>query len=219
MADSMAGLNIQYGRVGPAVNSDGTQAPVRLDRTGSIIAQNARGWWHEAVSRGNVYVASVAVAGVAPGTALSSTAAMVLWNPLGSGKDLSILQVGLGYVSGQLGAGSMVHAMVASQGATQPTATALTIVNARLNSPSGGAGRAFVSATTMAATPTLIKPSFLTGAGTITTAAFPQLCYEEVAGSIIVPPGVAYVYEGIMAAGSSPLVIPYIVWEEGPSAA
>lgn len=184
-----------------------------MGRTGEQIVADARGRFHEAASRGTLFHASTAVAGVAPGTALSTTPPMALWNPINSGKLLSIQQVFLGYVSGTLGGGSMVHGLVIGQ-TTLPTGGAELTPQCGLLANVRGVARAFQGSTLIAA-PTILKPSFVLGAGLATTAALPTApAYDEVDGAIVVPPGAVWAFQGVAAAGTTPLVLIGASYEE-----
>lgn len=202
------------GLVGPQIGADGSRQQYRQGKTGSLVTTDAHGRYHEASSRGALLIASTAVGGVAPGTALGTTPPMALWNPTGSGIILSIVRVVLGYVSGTLGAGSMVHAQVPAgvQPAAPTSGTELVPVPGSLNT-SKGIARAF-QGSTVAATPTIVRPSFIIGAALASSVAFPALAVDEVAGEIIVPPGAAWVFQGVAAAGTSPLVMIGVTYEE-----
>lgn len=200
------------GLVGPQSKADGTFAPARLDKTAALVVQNAHGKYHEAAARGKLFIASIGVAGVAPGTALSTSPALTLWNPSNSGILVSIKQVFVGYVSGTLGAGMLVHAQNASQVAAPTGGTELTVLAAILNSTKGSA-RAFTGST-ISATSTLVRASMAMGAALATTATFPSITMDEVDGAIVVPAGVAWCYQGVAAAGTSPLLTFSVVYEE-----
>lgn len=199
------------GVVGPRAGADSADFDLRLDKTGAIVSQNAHGWWHESVSRGNVYVASIPVAGVAPGTALTTLPPFALWNPTASKYDLSILGVYLGYVSGTLGQGSLVYADVAQPAA--PTGGTELVTKNLLIGGGRSTARAWTLAT-VASTPSLLRPSFLIGAVSAATNSMPALCYEETSGGIVVPPGQLLAMQGVTAAGSSPLILLSVVFEE-----
>lgn len=212
MAGSNFDTTLVQGRVGPVDVGNGVYSAMRMDKQSAQVVTNAHGKYHEAASRGTLFHATIAAAGVAPGTALSTAPAFCLWNPTGSGKLLSIKQVFVGYVSGTLGAGTLVHAQNASQVAAPTGGTELTPVCALLNG-TRGTGRAFTGST-VSATTTLIRPSMTMGAALASSVAFPSLVMDEVDGSIVVPAGVAYAYQGIAAAGTSPLVLIGVLWEE-----
>lgn len=200
------------GRVGLISAADAAKEPLRLDKTGAVVVSQGHPSNWEMASRGKLFIVSTAVAGVAPGTALSTTPPMCLWNPNNSGKDLCIEATHLGYVSGTLGAGSVVYAQVAVQ-ATAPTGgTELTPISTKLGAVRG-TGRAF-QASTVVSTPTIVRPAYIIGAFLATTALIPGLLRDDVDGAIVVPPATAFVIQGVAAAGTSPLVLLSITWEE-----
>lgn len=191
-------------RVGHSQAGDGAQVAARAGRTGEQIISNLHGWYHEKTSRGGLFHVSTPVAGVAPGTALSTTPPMAIYNPMNSGVIVEILRVFLGYVSGTLGAGTMVHAFV--QQTTDPTAGTELVPRCGLLSGIKSKSRAFQGAT-LSAAPTIIRPSAIIGAGLASTATFPAIAMDEVGSSIEVPPGAAWAYQGVAVAGTTPLVL------------
>ena len=204
---------MQVGQVGPHARGDGTIGPVRLGAHGDQVV-NAWGKFFEAAQRGFLFHGSLAVAGVAPGTALSTAPMMCLWNPPSSGVDLAIQQTWVSYVSGTLGAGSMVHAYVLDQPALPTTGTQLEGICARL-SGARPKGR-IMTGSTVGATTLILRPSLHLGAALATTATFPFAAYDEVEGSIVIPPGSAWAYQGVAAAGSTPLILAGVLWAEVP---
>lgn len=207
--------NLMHGRIGPGQSADGVPQPIRLGKTLEQILSQLHGRFYENASRGNLFFASTAVAGVAPGTALSTTPPMSVWNPPNSGVLVELLQVFLGYVSGTLGAGSIVHAgligqMTVPTGGSELTPQSSIIANVR------GKARAF-QGSTLVGTPTILRPSLVLGAGLATTAELPKApAYDEVDGSIVVPPGAVWAYNGVAAAGTSPLVLIGALYGEVP---
>lgn len=203
---------VSMGRIGPITTGDGPYSAHRLDKTGALVNANAHGWWHESTSRGKVFVASIGAAGVAPGTALSTSPALILWNPPASGIHVSILQVFVGYISGTLGAGSLVHSFNASQATAPSGGTALTPQCALINTTSGVA-KAYTGST-ISATSVLLRPSMSMGAALASSVAFPAIAFDEVGGGIVIPAGAAWCYQGIAAAGTTPLLALSVVYEE-----
>lgn len=202
------------GIAGVTYVADGATKTVRLDKTGGVVTAQAHAEYTEPGSRGLIMVASNAVAGVAPGTALSTTPPLAIWNPPNSGFNLVIMKTALGYVSGTLGAGSVVYAYVAVQATVPATGTELTPVCTKLGFPRGQ-GRAFTGST-LASTPLIIRPAFAMGAFLATTAIQPFQVADMVEGCIVVPQGAVFVMQGVAAAGTTPLVILSCEWEEMP---
>ena len=200
-------------KVGPQVASDGTQVVGRADKTGAAVVSTLNGAYTESGARSTLMVASTAVAGVAPGTALSTTPPFVLWNPPGSGKKLSVLKSMLGYVSGTLGAGSLVFAAVLSQVTVPTTGAELVPVCTDLGMPRG-VGRVF-QGSTLVSVPQILYPAFMLGAF-VGGANPPQDSIDVVDGSIIVEPGTALCLQGVAGAGTTPLVLLGMKWAEIP---
>lgn len=199
--------------VGPRTMPDGGQSIDRHGRTGETIVGQGVGMNHEAASRAIIYIASTAVAGVAPGTVLSTTPPLDIHNPVDSGVLVSILDIYVGYKSGTLGAGMLVHAKN-TQATVPSTGVTLTPQNALL-------GDATVSAVTvgqgrtLSGVPAILRPSgIILGASLATTAALPVLMHEHIGGAIVIPEGQDWVLQGIAAAGSTPKLILSVVWQE-----
>lgn len=204
------------GIAGPIRASDGSTRSVRLASQSEVVVAQARGRYHEAVSRGNVWRACNGVAGVAPGTALATTAqALLIQNPIGSGVNLSLLEVSVGYVTGTIGAGCLVLAQYV-EGVTNavPGGTALVPTNCFLGSFNVGRARAFGAATCTAA-PTIVYPLLDLDAKVETTASSSPKS-KSLDGLFLVPPGTSAVFTAIAAAGTSPIIIVGAIWEEVP---
>lgn len=207
------------GQAGPRVVSDGSETEVRLGRVSCVITSDAHGRYAEASVRSQLFSAGTLSAGVAPGTALSAAPPMALWNPPGSGVTLSVLRAALGYVSGTLGAGTVVWGNTPAQ-VTTPTGGAELTTQSLSLSAARARGRAWQGSTLVAA-PTMMFPAFTIqptlatapAAGGPTPAA---AAVDDVAGLISVPPGAVLALQGVAAAGTTPLVLIGLVWEELP---
>lgn len=202
-----------FARVGARFLSDGNHEEARLGQHGDLIVAHGKGRLAEPSARSEIFVVSNAVAGVAPGTALSTTPPISLYNPFGSNRLLSILKVACGYVSGTLGAGLLAYAQVTD--AAAPTGgTDLTPVCGKLGVADVGVAKAGTGHT-VDATPTIIRPSGINfGAFLASTAELPPVLVDNVDGEITVGEGKTFVVEGIAAGGSSPLVIISIAYQE-----
>lgn len=101
MADPRLGasgqsLNAQVQNPSLSQMPDGSVIPVGAGRHGQVFADEIHGRWYQAASRGNLFIASTAIAGVtlpAPATTLASKAGMN--NPLGSGVNVELVAIGL----------------------------------------------------------------------------------------------------------------------------
>lgn len=161
-----------------------------------------------------LFSAMTAVTGVAPGTAIGTTAAFALHNPYGSGVNISIITARMGYISGTLGAGSVFHCVNTNNQAAAPTGTAITEIPG-IGNGAAGVGTALTTAT-LAASPTPLYPMCSLQASLATSVTQPWLAKDDVDGAIIIPPGCTYSLEAVAAAGTSPLVVFGVTWEEVP---
>lgn len=207
-------MAIMETKVGPNIVADGAglgQA-MRGSREGAGVVATLHGAYTEGARYGMYMCGANAVAGVAPGTALSTTPPLALWNPPSSNRKLSLLKTSMGYVSGTLGAGSVVLAAVLSQTTVPSTGTELVPVCTDLGMPRG-VGRLFTGSTWVS-TPQILYPIFQFGAALATSVYQISDCIDVVDGSIVLEPGSGIMLQGIAAAGTSPLVIFGMVWEE-----
>ena len=199
--------------VGQQALSNGDTGEGSIARTGEALASALHGGLYEQTKRGNVYMGVTAVTGVAPGTAIGTTAAFALFNPLNSGFDLVILKASLSYLSGTLGIGfvNWIYHTAAVQAGAAVTGTAIAVV--RGNGANGvGVGKPLTTATVVAgvlARPFANLPPML--ASTVLT---PWRVDDNVDGALVLPPGAAATLQATAAAGTSPLVIFGCTWEE-----
>jgi hypothetical protein len=204
------------GRVGVTIAQDGTLQDPRLLKDGSSAVADAHGRYYETNYRGNIYSVSNAVAGVAPGTALGTAPPLTLYNPVGSPVNLVLIDISMGYVSGTWGAGTVVLAWNPQTTNANPTGgTQLTPRSNRVGSPTQGQGLAFTGST-VAATQSILRPVFSLNAfaGGATAPAPPMVDYTD--GKFMVLPGNCLSLQGIAAAGTTPLAIFGMSWEEIP---
>jgi len=179
-----------------------------------MVAQEVvekHGRLYDAARDGRLFHASTPATGVAPGTAIGTTAAFSLHNPAGSGMNVAIRKVSMGYISGTLGAGTVWHLINDDPQADAPTGTAI-VEEAGVVDDSGPRAVALTTATIAA--PKIIRPFCSLGASLATTAVEPWQVQEDVEGGIIIPPGCTYSLHATAAGGTSPLVAFGVTWEE-----
>lgn len=186
--------------------SDGTEQAGRLGRYGQVLVSHYLPSYAELVGRATVFTATTAAAGVAPGTAASTTPPFALHNPANSGKHLIVLRTTCSIISGTLGAGT-VYLEYCVQSAAPTGGTALTAVETRIGGGGSSTGKCY-QGSTVSATPTLLQPAHQVLAAEAT----PTHC--PVSGSIIVLPGYALALEETGAAGTAPKVALSITWAE-----
>lgn len=203
------------GQVGPGKFGDGNTRAMRLDQTGAPVVQLASGKYKEAVLRGNVYTAQTAVTGVAPGTAIGTTAAYALANPKGSKVALVVLVTAMAYVSGTLGAGVVNYIGHINPAQATITGTAIVSVNTLIGNTGEGVGKALTTAT-VPASGSPLRPLCSLQASLATTAVAPWIVKDEVDGELVIYPGGCISLQATAAAGTSPLVVFSMTWEEVP---
>jgi hypothetical protein len=200
-------------RVGPVSNADGSNNQNRTAKTGELVVSQAHGKYFEASHRGVLFAACEQGSGVAPGTALGTTAALVLYNPQGSGKRLSIKKVAVGYISGTLGAGTLYHCINNSATQTAPSSgTALTPVASDVGNTATPVGQARAGATV--GQPVAYRPFVTLSAELASTASPMQDLYEDIDGEIVLEPGTSYQLQSVAAAGSTPKITAGVTWDE-----
>jgi hypothetical protein len=203
------------GLVGEQTLADGAEGQTRLGPQGDLLT-NISGKYYEHARKGRLFHAHTAVAGVAPGTAIGTTAAAALANPSGSGKDLVVVGGFLAYLSGTLGIGFMSWIGHIDPTQAAITGTAMVAVNGRLNG-SNPSGKALTTATVPASGSTFRLfanlPPIL--ASTVLT---PWRFDDYVDGEIVIPPGTGVSLQATAASGSTPKVLLGFSWLEVPEA-
>lgn len=215
----MAG-NTLNARTGPVYSADGPSSQdVRQDAHGALVNQPAGGKYKEAVKRANVYSACTAATGVAPDTALGTTAAFCLHNPTGSGKRLIIHRISMGLISGTMGAGT-IWVCSSSAGDAVPTGTAITPRNRDVGSSNTSSATALTTATITTNAAKMIDVFCSITEEVVATATGPtEVVTKDYEGEIVIEPGYNITLHSTAAAGSSPLVVFAVSWEEESSAA
>lgn len=200
---------VMKGRIGPGSGQDSGEDTIRLGRTLEQIVSDAHGRYYEAVVRGNVYCAANSAA-QATSTANATATGLILTNPVGTGKVLSILDIVVGVGAAvaaafEVGLFANINPLAAAVTQTTP----ITPRNALLGSANVGVGLAASSAT-LPATPTHIRTLLASGWVTA-TAQSQEVAKDEVAGAIALLPGTAVSIQSIVGTQS---VIASITWEE-----
>jgi hypothetical protein len=204
-------------RVGPVQSQQGSDVQLRSDKSGALAMVEAHGDLNEAVLSGNVFTIQVktatvtATTDISPLPVTSGRGLVGLINPVSSGKNASILKIGMSTVSGTPGGPFYIDVIPPNSGAT--LAGTAPINNLTLQS-AGSAMRgiaAAVPANTVAGV--MLRP--LGGPAAVAAGAGPYQVDEWIDGGIIVPPG------GLLAitahaTGTTHVVSGYITWEEIP---
>jgi hypothetical protein len=202
------------GKVGPGYASDGSLVDPRMTKDLAMVTQDLHGRLYETVYRGNVFEAVTATTGVAPGTTIGTTAAFALFNPPSSGKNLVVIDMSLGYVSGTLGAGTVYVCANTNPVAAAVTGTAITPVGTLLSGAANTPiGKPFTTATLPAA-PTPMFPAWQLSPMLATSVFAPNNNRFFFESKYIITPGCTLSLEAVAGAGTTPLVTFSMSWEE-----
>jgi hypothetical protein len=208
---------LAIGEVGNPVlapSQDGDEEPLTYGRTGAAHVQFGHADFFHATIESRVWSAVTAVAGVAPGTSLSTTAAFWLHNPIGSKVVLSIIRSSCGYLSGTIGAGTVFYTTHAGRAVARATGTAIVPRNRLLMGDPACAAIPLTTATVT--TQVAIRPAFVLGALAATDVVGITLGVDFPDGDIVVKPGYGVGLHAIAAAGTTPRVLLSMTWEEIP---
>jgi len=208
-------MNLQL-QTGPSVNSDGTNPVLRGGKLGEAIVSELNGRYYENAYRGNMFYA-VNTAAQALSVASSTYTGLVLQNPVGSVKNLVLLEAYWATSIVPTGVGSVVLGWGTAQTAGVP----LVLTTGNSSGPnglsvligSGNKGVAQVGASCTysvlgaAAAPTILRPLIgIAGAGTN------MLEYkDEIGGGLIIAPGYNVCIEAITTAITG---FAYFSWAE-----
>jgi hypothetical protein len=133
--------------------------------------------------------------------------------------NLVVREVAVGYVSGTLGAGCIGYGIQPSQVTLPTTGTAITTVAMNGTFATNSAAKANTGSTlSAAATLAKLGPSIVATLATAASAAigvyYPP-SKDVIDGGIIVPQGAAFTVQSYFAAaGTSPVTVMSVVWEE-----
>jgi len=217
------------GQVGPQISADGTQTILRQGRTSELIVSQAHSRYNETAQTGSVYALSLIVTatGVAAGNIVNAAAAaatqFALWNPVGSGVNLCLIETGVSVSSATtMPAGPPFHGLIV--GSVPTIASTFDSGRGASNARAGsGAPRAkYVNtaaqagtALTGASAPIVFRAMELSFNATGFASAGGTYVDEHLDGEIVLPPGTGWLPLWA-SAGTSMLNAYSVVWEEIP---
>ena len=216
-------------RTGYVNMSDGTVGSARASRIGAKIIGEGQGKYYEQSSRGYIFslVLPATTGNIAVGNlwaaAGGATVAyqFALWNPIGSGKNLSLLKFSAWTVSGTAPVPPVIHAY-APNVPSSPITVAYPIMCNNAGMSAASVAKAFTSAASGGAnlatpgqTYLLRAADLAIGAGSLTPAnAFEPKTVEYIDGDIVLPPGTMWAPQWATAAAT--LWGASVTWEEIP---
>lgn len=199
----------------------GSYGPARLSPDRAVVTVDGKGRYYDSATGGSVFSLYLAATttGVAAGNielaAAAASTQFALWNPANSGYILSILKFGVGVISGTAAPGAVTHSL--SIGHAISIANSGSPLNHKTGAIGGGVGKYIASAAGSALTGSVALKTLRAAnfAATATAQAVPGYvaAVEEVAGDIVLYPGMAWVPTH-PTAGSSLLHNYSVTWEE-----
>jgi hypothetical protein len=206
-------MALNYGQVGPATQSDGNQAALRLGRTGEQVVSELHGRYYEQASRGKLFMAQAIVTAPVIYTTAAGTGGPLLWNPPNSNINAAILGVTCGITVVTTVAAALGLTGNSGQSSAPGTTTA---IDGRSNMYIGGGSSACtpyrIGTPTNAGGFLLPFASLHTGALTVDTGVMGLI---DVGGMLIVPPG-CWASIAASATASTTVGTFGLVWEEVP---
>lgn len=213
--------------VGIANRADGlVDGPVRISRQGGAVVTDAHGRYYEGCRTGQIFSLSLAATttGVAAGNIVGAAAAastqFALINPPTSKVNLVLIRFGMGVISGVPGAGPLFHGYVPFAGSITAASPGGTVRSNILGQVGNSQAIPWVSAGGSALTggqaPVTHRLADFSATNTAQAIANGHVrTIEEIAGEIVVPPGVAWL--PLWSAAGTALLNSYsITWEEVP---
>lgn len=198
------------GKVGTSLLADGTTNEFRLERQGSLVVTQLHGQYYEQGFRGNCFIVSTPAAGVTVPIYTNAVQQFLIYNPISSNVNISILKVWIGYVSGTLVSGHYCYAASTAQGLPTTATQALTQASflKSSNSLSSGAGSNGLYFSPASPATALVANNYLRPLGVSqgqqasTNTNAPWTIVDDVQGGIVVPPQGVFVVAANVAAAS-----------------
>ena len=211
-------------RAGNKILSDGVVDAARASRIGALVTGDGQGRYYEQASRGNIFSLVLGATSAAPtagqlnAAAAAAVTQFAIWNPAGSGKNLSLLKFGIQVISGTFGAGGVYHSF-SSSAPTIATSVVSPIQCNNIGMAAASVARALTSAAGSALTGSsalaYIRSADLQFNAAVYANVAGSKSIEYVDGDIVIPPGTCWVPTWT-AAGTSLLVSYSATWEEIP---
>jgi hypothetical protein len=202
------------------VAAEGAIVVASVGRTKARRVATVHGSHYDSNSRGRIYRGGIGGAGIAPGTALATTAqALLLWNPDSSGVNLNVLNFAHAFVGGTFGLGFWVLGNYSTLNPKTNVAPGGTVSVPQGANGAVGVGKGLLfNAATCTAAPIFGETlgdweGVLDGTGATQVGSIRNHKFD---GDCIVIPGTAVVFTYVGGAGTAPKVAVSCRWEEVP---
>lgn len=186
---------------------DGSLVPANAGKSGELLTANAHGPWYHAAIANRLFFGSALIAGITIPVNTATAATFVLFNPLGSGINVELASLDLGWPAAAASVVGTILGSVSTQTPTSVTAGGVTIPV-----PIGGGGVAQAKLYTAATVVAITSHIPLITASTVTDTMNPA--HVDFDGRVVLAPG------GLIMLTSTPVQtavsIPSFCWAEWP---
>lgn len=204
---------LQLQKVGPNWGGQQTGTPFRAAISGASVVTDAHGRYFESSMRGQLWIAANQ-AGVALSNLSSTCTGFCLTNPAGSGRYISLYEVGLMQTStaaAQANAGIQLAVTVNTVAAVVVHTTPLIVRNCLIGASGTSVGLAD-SAATLPAAPVAVMNLWQPSVSGTATTAIPPMTIFPIDGKITLLPGTTVSLSALSALS----VAAHMVWEDLP---
>src|SRR5712692_1511059 len=202
-------------QVGEQQLADGSPTVVRTTRSSATKIAARHATFHEAVFRGNVFVAANQAGTTYTLFSATTATGLILSNPQNSAKALAVWDTGYELV---LAAAASVSALCLSAGANQNVTThttPLTIANCLIGSGNASIAKAD-GAATLPAAGVIVYAFHAPSVSATATTAVPPVATLDLSGKFIVAPGSFIQLAAVGTAPAASSVVGHLIWEEFP---
>lgn len=206
--------------VGAQIQIDGQVSNQRACRDGGVVVTELHGKYYEQTSRGGLFLGVSAVGGIALIVPATTGGHPTLWNPAGSGANLSLVRLALSYVSGINAPTAIEWARTLSAGSQIGTAAPISTftdvipTSCLVGGPGVAKARWAPTVNTFAVAPPFLMPTGIaldTMAAASTNAPFAVVIDYD--GTLVMAPGTA-ISLCAQAATTTALFQVAVMWEE-----
>lgn len=223
-------MPVIYGAVGAPSNTsaaDSTNLPILQGKQTEMITSELHGKYYTQTYRGNTFWAATALAGLTLSIVTATTnTCFAIWNPQGSGKNLSLMSVTITPTTAMTTASGYGYGFLLNAGAAIGTAapiSAITLITATrgpglLNNSGVGTSVAIVAGAMTLTSASLAMRGMggSAGTGAITAPAQQPTIREDFDGTMIIPPGTVFFVGTTVASSGQTATGVSAVWEETP---
>lgn len=213
LIQGQVGAPSAIGSLGP-----GTTPPIRQGQLGDVVVSELHGRYYETNRNGSLFMLSstgftVAAANVSPVNATNTTPIVTIYNPIGSGKNLSLVKLTQVTTSGTPGGPLVWNVLAVPQTITNTTFTLPWNMSTLLQQ--GSVAKTWTGVALGSATVLGTQLRTAGGAAAVAATGAIMTFADEYAGNFIIPQGQA-VALCATAAGTSHVMSVAVEWEEIP---